>query len=115
MGKIEKFFASDAVKYIFDNIRNLGLSAVVLITGSYLVTTVTPTAQWPGATSSFGYTLILCGFILMITCTLHGYFLLKKSMLPLLASMLISFIYFVLATLLFITTLKAKGITLELI
>jgi len=34
---LENFFASNAVKNIFDNIRNLVLSTVVLIAGNFLL------------------------------------------------------------------------------
>lgn len=114
MAKIERFFASDAVKNIFDNIRNLGLSAVVLTTGSYLVNTLSPDAVWKETISYFGYTLIACGFLLLFICALHGYFLLKKTVLPLLASKLIVLIYFCLAILLFITMLRQKGIIIDI-
>ena len=106
-----KFFGSNAIKNIFDNIRNLGLSTAVLIAGNYLFVTISPDSNSPWIPLILGRTLIVCGFLLLALCVSHGYYLLKETGISAIVARLISFIYGLLAVVFFLTLLRSKGIT----
>lgn len=108
---IENFFSSNAVKNIFDNIRNLTLSTIVLIAGNFLLVTVVPASDTPQLVTIYGNALIYSGFLLMLLCVINGYVLLKKSGISVIKARLISIAYFFLTIAFFVTLLKQKGFT----
>lgn len=109
---LEIFFASNAVKNIFDNIRNLMLSTAVLITGKFLLITIMPISESPQLVAMYGQALSCIGFLLLLICVLHGYYLLKKAGIPKVVAILFSSAYIILATMFFIAVLRSKGFTL---
>lgn len=109
---LEKFFASNAIKNIFDNIRNLMLSTAVLISGHYLWFTIAPDSISPWIPSLFGRMLIVGGALLLILCVLNGYDLLKKAGTSVVIARSISLVYASLAVVFFMALLRSKGILL---
>ena len=108
---LENFFASNAVKNIFDNIRNLVLSTVVLIAGNFLLVTIVPVSESPQRIAVFGQALRLIGFLLLFLCVFHGYYLLKRAGISIAIARLFSVAYFSLAVVFFFALLRSKGFT----
>lgn len=52
------------LKFIFDNIRNYGIAATVMVAGFYLVQHGAQVNNFPGAGIVFGVPLVLTGFVL---------------------------------------------------
>jgi hypothetical protein len=107
---LEEFLVSSAVKNIFDNIRNLVLSSVVLVAGNFLRTTA-PISVSPRFNEVLGEMLISCGFLLMFLCTTHGYILLTKSGISIFVARIITGVYLGLSVIFFLALLSSKGIT----
>lgn len=66
------FLQGTAVKDIFDNIRNIGISASVSTAGYLLAKNRNALSPLPEIPRYFGWTLLLLGFCLFMLNTIHG-------------------------------------------
>lgn len=110
--KLNKVFASNFTKQVFDTIRNLSLAALVLMAGQYLLITIVPISDSRQTTAAMGNTLTICGFLLMILCVLQGYYDLRKSIRRSAALLFASF-YFAMGTIFFATLVRKGGFLMD--
>lgn len=110
--RLEKLFASNFTKQIFDTIRNLSLSALVLMAGQYLLITIVPISGSRQLTAVMGNTLTVCGLLLMILCVLQGYSDIRKSIRRSVALLFAAF-YLAIGIIFFATLVRKGGFLMD--
>ncbi len=76
---VDKFFADDVPKQIFDNIKNLATAAIVCLAGLHLFQIPAPTSAYSALSVPLGIALSITGFTLVSICVLDGCYRITKN------------------------------------
>ena len=100
------------MKDIFDNVRNLGLSSLVVIMGFYVVNDMVKNAKNPYMAMPSGYALIGIGGILYVLGALHGLYMIRKAGMPGHFFWPLAALYVILVAPFFVSLVLSRGVSL---